>query len=335
MTPVPAHSGSVGAVIRLAQQPGVRLHVGETVTLTVIKRLAADKWAVGIGGRVYPAISDLALAPGAVLRARVGQSAGKLLLSVSESVPDAVSVALAKEGLPAGGPAEMMARALARAGVPLSAQIIEKALDLLRRAHVEPKAGSRAAAAMADKGIDLSSSGARALLPILGFGERGGSDPRRYRGRPLPQNRQQVAEQVAAIAAEPARAASPLVAFNHLKGKSQSWVVIPFLFTAASDRFAGAIKILYDPTEARPLAMTITTEGIAFHLALGSSQRRLSVFCREPGLQRAAQSRLGPFRAIFRKLSVEVDDIVSDGDAFDGFSPIGEAQALPSIDTVG
>ena len=311
------------------------------MTLTVIKRLAADKWAVGIGGRVYPAVSELALTPGSVLRAKVGQAAGKLLLSVSESLPDAVQAALGREGLPAGGPAEVVARALARAGLPLSAQTIEKALDLLRRTHTEPKAGSRAVAAMVDKGIDLSSSGARALLPILGFGERGGSDPRRYRGRPLPRNRREVAEEVAAIAADPAQAANPardawpLAAFNHLKGKSQSWVVIPFVFTAGGDRIAGAIKILYDPAVTRPLAMSVTTEGLAFHLALSSSPPRLSVFCQEAGVQRKAQSRMASLRAIFRKLGVEVDDIVSDGDAFDGFSPIGEAQALPSIDTVG
>jgi hypothetical protein len=269
------------------------------------------------------------------LRARVSTVEGKLFLTVTETAPDAVRAALVRQGLPVDGDAEVIAHALARSGLPILAETIQKVRALLARSGMDPRRGARMAATMVDRGIDLDNAGARALLPVLGFGERGGEDPRRYRGRQLPDTPRAVKEFVAGLPAAAALRASPLQAYNHLRGKSQTWVVIPFVFTSQNQRISGTIKILFDHFQSRPLAFTLSTEGISFHLPLRARSGKLAIFCDDERLRRAARGGLDSLRSKFHNMGLEVDDTINKGETFDGFSPAGEGISLPSVDTVG
>ncbi len=330
MTPSP-----VGGHIHLAPQPFSGLRAGETVVVHVLKRLDAGKWAVGIGGKVYPASSELSFEPGAVLRARVSGAAGKLVLTISDYVPDALLNALQLQGIPRGGVEEIIARALARGGLPLLPETIQKVKSLLTRAGLDERKSARAAATMVDKRIDPASPGAVALLRVLSFGQKGGGDPRRYRGRPLPETPRAVKEFADSLPAPQQSASSALPAFNHSSGRASSWVVIPFVFTSGSDRIAGTLKILFDTFKSHPLTLTIATEGVALHLPLRGTRRSLSVFCDSEPLKRAAERGLDSLRSKFHNMGLEVDDTVKEGNAFDGFTPVDEGETLPSVNTVG
>jgi hypothetical protein len=310
---------------------------GQSVSVHVIKHLEGAKWAVAIGGRVFPAFSDLQLHPGSVLRARVSTAEGKLLLTVTETetVPDAVRAALVHQGLQEGGDAEMIAHALARSGLPILAETIQKVRALLPRTGMDHRKAARIAATMVDRGMDLDTAGARALLPVLGFGEKGGEDHRRYRGRQLPDTPRAVKEFLAALPAGAGARPSPLQAYNHVRGKSQTWVVIPFVFTSQHQSIAGTLKILFDPFQARPLAFTLSTEGISFHLPLRGPSGKLEIYCDDERLRRAARKGLDSLRSKFHNMGLEVDDTINKGETFDGFSPVGEGMTLPSVDTVG
>jgi len=327
--------GPVRGHIQITSRPEQGLRHGELVTLRVIKRLAEAKWAVAIRGKVYPASSELDLQPGSALRARVSLSGGKLLLAVTGDAPDAVRAALGEQGLPAGGDAELIARALARSGLPIIADTIQKVRGLLSRSGLATQAGARAAATLIDKGIDPASAGARAILPILAFGEKGGDDPRRYRGRKLPDTPAAVAELVGSMAAAPSGRPSALQAYNHIRGRAQSWVVIPFLFGEGGERIEGTFKVLVDPFRGQALAFTLALEDIAFHLPLQGKGRSLAIFCRDERTRRAAERGLDSLRAKFHNMGLEVDDIVNNGNAFDGFSPVEEGMSLAGVDTVG
>jgi hypothetical protein len=335
--------GPIRGALQLAFGPEMGLKQGQSVTVNVIKHLEGAKWAVAIRGSVYPAFSDLPLQPGAVLRARVGTAEGKLLLTVSEVMPDAVRAALLRQGLPAGGDVELIARVLARSGMPIIAETIQKIRALLTRSGMELHKGARIAATIIDRGIDPGSEGARALLPVLGFGTKGGEDHRRYRGRQLPDTPRAVKEFVAALPADASARPSALQAFNHIRGKAQTWVVIPFIFTSGDQRIAGTMKILFDPFHSRPLAFALATEGISFFLPLrteqahsrGGKRGRLSIYCDDERLRRAGMRGLDSLRSKFHNMGLEVDDIITEGDRFDGFSPVEEGVTLPSVDTVG
>ena len=327
--------GPVRGNIQIALHPDQGLRHGETVTLRVIKLLSESKWAVAIRGKVYPASSELALQPGSVLKARVSIAGGKLLLAVIGEAPDAVRAALGAQGLPAEAGVELIARALARSGLPILADTIQKVKALLTRTGLGAQKGARAAATLVDKGIDLSSPGAKVLLPVLAFGQKGGEDPRRYRGKKLPETSAAVKDLAGSLAAAPADRPSVLQAYNHIRGKAQTWVVVPFTFGEGEQRVEGTFKILFDPYLARAIAFTLALDDIAFHLPLQGKGKSLSVFCSDERTCRAAARGLDSLRAKFHNMGLEVDDIVNDGNAFDGFSPVEEGVTLPGVDMVG
>jgi hypothetical protein len=330
MTPSP-----VGGSIHLSLKHGPGPRPGETVVVHVIKRLDAGRWAVGLQGRVYPASSELPLEPGAVLRARVSGAAGKLVLTVSDVVPDALLGALQLQGIPSGGLEELIARTIARAGLPILPDTIQKVKSLLTRAGVDERKSARSAVTMVDKRIDPSSAGAASLLRVLAFGQKGGDDPRRYRGRQMPQTPQEVKAFAESLPAGQEAPSSALQAFNHAAGKTPSWVVIPFVFTAGAQRMAGTVKVLFDAFHKRPLALCLVTAEVALHLPLTGTRRRLSIYSDSDRVQRAAARGLDSLRSKFHNMGLEVDDTIKEGNAFDGFTPVEEGEALPGVDTVG
>lgn len=330
-----ATPGAAGGAIQISVRPGLRLRPGDLIVLTVIKKLDAGKWAVGIGGRVYLAFSQLALEPGSVLRARVGTSSGRLLLSLAEQPPDLIRTALAREGVPGGTASQTIARALIMAGLPIRAETIEKVRARMSNLRMAPHKGARLIAALIDKGIDPASRGVEALLGLLAFGERGGADPRRYRGRPMPTTASAVKELVSALAASTSKSADAIQAFNHARGRSQTWVVVPFAFDDGPRRMCGTIKILFDPFLSRALRLVLSAEGVSFFLPLEGRKRKLSIFVDDPALERDVRRGLDRLRSKFHNMGMEVDDTILGGDAFDGFSPTAEGASLPIIDVAG
>jgi hypothetical protein len=107
------------------------------------------------------------------------------------------------------------------------------------------------------------------------------------------------------------------------------------VFTSGAQRLAGTLKILVDSFTSRALALTLCTGGLAMHLPLRGKRRSLSIFCDSAPLKRAAERGLDSLRSKFHNMGLEVDDIVKEGNAFDGYTPIEEGEILPSVDMVG
>jgi hypothetical protein len=59
-----------------------KLKSGDFVYLSVIKKLAPNKWAIGIMGKTVPAYSDVELKSGDIIRAQALISGNKSFLSV-------------------------------------------------------------------------------------------------------------------------------------------------------------------------------------------------------------------------------------------------------------
>jgi len=249
---------------------------------------------------------------------------------------DAVAAALQGQGMPGTDVELVIARALARSGLPIQAQTIQKIRQLLSREGLDARSGARASATMVDKGIDPGSDMARTLLPVLGFGQKGGGDPRRYKRHPLPQSAKAVRDFVMGLATDPAGSPTTLQAYNHIRGRSESWVVMPFSFTSGGNStISGTLKILYDPYKSEARAMTLCTPGVSFHLPLAGRQRVISVYCETSAKMRAVRGGLDSLKSKIHNMGLEVDDTIKEGDGFDGFSPAAEGETLPSVDTVG
>jgi hypothetical protein len=331
---------SVGGNIQISRHQGLSLQPGEVVSIHVLKRLDVNKWAVAILGRVYPARSSLALEAGAHLQARVSASARHLVLSLEAQSPGQAA-ALLRQGLPAGPLPELAAASLLSTGRPVSPEALEKMRLALSRTPLRKDRAAKAFATLLDKGIDILSPGAERLVREISFGQGQEGDGRRRRGRDLPRSAEEVRRAFLSMAAADPRGAGVIAAYNHLRGRGQNWVVLPFLFTDGDDEYPGTMKILFDPFARRPLAfaLSVSPKGgadISFHAALqGEGGRRMRLFCSEPGLRRRAARSLGVFAAKLGNLGFEVDDTIHGGEEFDGFSPAGEGASLRGVDAVG
>jgi len=321
--------------IQVSVRPGLRLRPGDVVVLTIIKRLDAGKWAVGIGGRVYPAFSQLPLEPGSILKARVGTSAGRLILSLADQPQDLIQAALQREGIPGGAGSQTIARALVLAGLPIRAETVEKVRTHLSRLRLAPHKAARLIAALIDKGIDPASRGIDALLGLLSFGEHGGADQRRFRGRTLPTNADEVKRLVSSLAPAASESPDAIQVFNHSRGRSQTWIVVPFAFDDGPERLCGTMKILFDSFLFRPLRLVLNAEGVSFFLPLEGKKRKLSIFVDDPAHESVLRRGLDSLRSKFHNMGMEVDDTILGGEAFDGFSPTAEGTSLPIIDVAG
>lgn len=326
--------GITGGHIQISASAGVGLRAGDSVVLTVLKRLDTGKWAVGIAGRVFPAISDLDLSPGTTLRARVGTSAGRVVLTVQKGLENPASVALVRQGLPDNPMTQLIAASLLRSGRPILSETVERIRSILSRSGLEPRRAARLAATLLDKGIDLGSQGLEPLMALLSLGEKGGGDPRKYRGRPFPGSAAELRKLVSGVGGNGGEPAG-LQVFNHARGSSCSWVIVPFVFTQEQESVAGTMKFLYDEHAGRLLRFVLSSEGVHFSLALEGRARRMTVFCDGEPSRRAVRRGLDTLRAKFHNMGMEVDDTVSDGELFDGFSPSWEGATLRSIDAVG
>jgi hypothetical protein len=209
---------------------------------------------------------------------------------------------------------------------------------VLTRSKQQKERSARGLAVLVDKGLDITDASSERLLEVFGFGERGGEDHRRYAKKELPKGKP-AGKSIRSLVMEPAGKAGALAVFNHLKGKSQSWIVVPFFYEEGAKEYPGTIKILYDPYLHRPksMAVSVVPEGgipIDFHLTL-EGKRRLTVFCGDPAIRDAIAGIYGDFTAKFHNLGFEVDDTIYVSESFDGFSPAWEGASVRGIDTVG
>jgi hypothetical protein len=329
-------AGSVGGRIQITARPGLALRQGEVVTLTVLKRLTDTSWAVAIRGRVYPARSAVELEAGSLVKARVSSAGRHLVLSLEAAAARSAD-ALIRQGLPAGPLTQLIASSLLRSGQPVTAELVEKLRTILSRSPLKKVRAARALATLVDKGIDPAGPGAETLVRHLCFPQPEEQGRRRGRGRPLPRSPSEARQALAVLVS--AGPPGAIAVYNHRRGRSQSWVVIPFLFTDTDGDYPGTLKLLYDPYRKAPLQAAISVaapggEEISFCADLQGA-RQFSVFCGDPAARQRISGRLRALKVKLRNLGFDLDDIIHGGDEFDGFSPVWDGAALRGVDAVG
>ena len=330
----PAAQGS----IQVSARPGLGLRAGDLVTLHVLKRLTDDKWAVGLKGRVLPARTDLDLSPGSTLRARVQSAAGRIVFVLDRGTPPLPADALGRQGIPNTPEMQLIAAALVRSGRAVDPSSVEKVRALLAKTRLEARRGARAAATMLDKGIELSSEGAADLLELLCRGEPGGRDPRRRRGRPFPRDGREARESLAA-AAPPDGPTSGLHVYNALRGKNETWIVVPFLYRQGDTDCPGSLRLLVDPFAGRLRRMVVGVQpsgSAAWHFEFTlEGSRRMTVYCDDESSVRSARANLDTLTAKVHNMGIEVSDTVTEGREFDGFSSARGDTVIAAVDAEG
>jgi hypothetical protein len=240
------------APVDIVLGPGARselsLRAGDSVLVRVIKRLAGNKWAVGIRGQVLPAFSELELAAGQRLKAQVAVRHGRVTLKVSGEAQDAIRELLLRQGMRPDPFLETIVKAFLGSGLSVAPERLQAARRLLQKLKLDPRKFARILAVVLEKGMDLRSRGLEQLLSILGYGEQESGGQRRRRRRMSPDAGQLARQLQSEVEQQQGEQGSSLQVFNHLQGEHGGWVVIPFDYKCNdSDRIYGTIRLHHDP----------------------------------------------------------------------------------------
>ncbi|MBN2553417.1 MAG: hypothetical protein JXB06_11645 [Spirochaetales bacterium] len=334
MKPVP-----VDLKLNLNAGSELSLRSGDSVVVRVIKQLSANKWAVGIRGRVLPAVSRVELAPGQRLRALVEISRGRITLKISGQPADPIRELIARQGFTPNQTLEAVVSALLRSAVAATPERVQQVRLLLERMKLDPKKFARLLAIMLEKGIDLKSRGLEQLVSLLGYGERepeGGEEKKRR----MPRDSEKMTAQLRKDIGETAGAkGSSLQVFNHLRCAEHTWIVIPFRYGyEPAGLLCGAIRLRYDVRKRRTDRMILAVRnasGDKWSFVLENRREpRLHLFGDPSRKGREIRAELDVLRLKLQNLGVKIDDTIREDQIFDGFDLPWEELSYRNIDTV-
>jgi hypothetical protein len=358
------------APVNIVLSPGVRsglsLRPGDSVLVRVIKRLAGNKWAVGIRGRVLPAFSEVELAAGQRLKAQVAVRHGRVTLKVTGEAQEAIRELLLRQGMRPDPFLETIVKAFLGSGLSVAPERLQAARRLLQKLKLDPRKFARILAVVLEKGMDLRSRGLEQLLSILGYGEQESGGKQRRRRRMSPDAGQLARQLQSEVEQQQGEQGSSLQVFNHLQGEHGGWVVIPFDYTCNdSDRIYGTIRLRHDPQRRQTDRMVVVVRLAREERSTSSANSEssaggelggkwsfvLSGNAGAPGSGaeltvfhdsmpaggdriRRIKAELDVLRSKLQNLGVKTDDTIREDQSFNGFDLPWEELSYQSVDTV-
>ena len=331
MKPIP-----VSLKLNLNARSELSLRSGDSVLVTVIKRLTGNKWAVGIRGKVLPATSEVQLSVGQRLRALVSTQHGRITLKISGQAADPIQDLIVRQGLQPNELIQGIVTAFLRSALAITPERVDQVRQLLARLRLDSKRFARIIAIILEKGIDPRSRGLEQLLLLLGYGEQE-SGGQRGRHRRAPQDPEQLAEQLRSDIQRPGSGeGSSLQVFNHLQGSEHTWVVIPFSYSFEdSGPIYGTIRLRYHVRQQRTdrlIVVVRSARGGKWSFVLNPKEPELFIFG-DPG-DKKTRAELDVLLQKLQNLGVKIDDTIREDQNFDGFDLPWEELSYHYVDTV-
>jgi hypothetical protein len=323
-------------------EPSEKLRPGKIMHIRVIKRLFGSKWAIGVEGRVLPAVSDIELRPGDTMMVRVQKQRGRILLKVLDEPGIPYRLTAAKESV-----MDIVFASLVRSRLTPSQQTITKLSRFLRRQKQRGARAARALTVIAEKGIEPGSKEHERLWNILLMDEKGGergTRERRDQDRNYPKNEREAKEKLKEVAEsydDGSGGGNILQLFNHVSTSSETWIVVPFRLATEISIYRGLIKIRWQPYQKKVTRLVLEVldcDGknlMSFSLTPTGKKYRLSFFTNDKRFQSRFDKKISNLASKLQNHGVECDDIIYDEDNFDGFSPLWEDGIYRRIDEVG
>ncbi len=329
MQPIDIHKN-----IRIERDAGFQkqLKSGDVVYISVIKKLAPQKWAVGIRGRTVPAYSDLELNTGDIIRARVRFEGARITLHLTGDDNPASLGKAAGQGITDDALSQAIIGGLLKGGVSIGEGIVGKIRHLLKELKREDKRIISLLVHIMKKGISLESLRLSELVSVLDYGEwkQGGREKRKKRETPS-QTREIKRALREAVRRTGGDTDNVLPLFNHLYAEGENWVIVPFAYTLEGIRLEGTIRMRYDRYTGGidMLAVIVRANRTArwsFYLDTHTRPFTLKVYCNYTENLPVLDLKLDNNR-------VKVDDTIHKDEYFDGFSPTDEIN-YKSINTL-
>jgi hypothetical protein len=329
MQPIDIHKN-----IRIERDAGFQkqLKSGDFVYISVIKKLAPQKWAIGIYGRTISAYSDLELKTGDIIRARVHSEGGKITLHLTDNENTASMGKAAALGITDDPLSQVIIGGLLKGGISINEAVVGKLRHLLKELKREDRRIISLLVQIMKKGISLENARLAELVSILDYGEQkqGGREKQKKRETP-PETREIKRVLKEAVTRTSGDTDNVLPLFNHLYAEGENWIIVPFAYTLDGTALEGSIRMRYDRYMGGVdrLAVIVRADRSArwsFLLDTHDKPFTLKVYC----------DRTENLPVLDLKLDnngVKVDDTIHVDENYDGFSSMDEIN-YKSIDTL-
>ncbi|MBN1697799.1 MAG: hypothetical protein JW881_09820 [Spirochaetales bacterium] len=324
--------------LNITLRQGLSIKSGEIVTVNIIKQLSGNKWAVGIRGKVFPAFSEFSLTPGKTIKAEVIATGRSIKLKIITEEASRIMELIKGQGLPDDSLSRVIITSLLKSGLMLDSTIIAKMRHYLQRKKDSSARLARILASLIDKNIDISGEGVEALVDIMRFGEDGG---RKHDSKKenFHKNAEKLKEELEKQLEGGGDQENCLKLYNHMKGSSQTWFVIPYAVRTGNEQLTGTIRIQYNQYHKkveRCVCIVNDSSSVrwSFYIRPKKGKKQINIFCNNDGKRILCEKKIDELRVKVRNAGVEIDDIIHKEDEFDGFSPDWEISHYKKINTM-
>ncbi|MBN2532933.1 MAG: hypothetical protein JXB88_08580 [Spirochaetales bacterium] len=327
--------GNFPRILKIESSSAFSLNDKDIVTISVIKQLTGNKWAVGIDGKVISAFSEKDLIPGQKLKAYVIRQENRILLKCDIPREDNFSDYLIKLGLPNDTLSHTIILALIRSNLSLHPELIVKMRQIIAKLKKKPETLARLLAFIHEKHIDITSGKIESLLELLSYGEDTGNYRQKNNKKRLFKNTKEIVEELKEIVNKTSEN-SPLQIFNHLKGKNPDWIIIPFNFDTEKKKLSGTIRIFYDFIIQKVKKMTISINQdnniqLFFYIVEEEHHKLLKIFCNNEEKSIKLTKKIENLRKNLQNTDIIIDDIIYKEENFDGFTPLEDLNMYRKI----
>ncbi len=316
------------------------LKSGDFVYISVIKKVAVHKWAIGIHGKTVPAYSDIELQPGDIIKAQVRIQGNKINLKLVEDKESLLQEKLIHQGIANDKLSLLIISSLIKGGLAVDAHIISKIKQLLKTLKKEDRGIIALLIQVLKKGISLDSPQIHELLSLLNYGEKRKENKQRKRKQENDSHKVKAEQAIKESIIRCDDSINNILAlFNQLKAEGENWIIIPFDFSLEQTDLSGTIRLLYDAYNKKVLKVCVIVwaneeQKWSFFINSESIPRTMTIYCSKKHMLKKAAGGLHELALKLDNNNVKIDDTKFEDENLDGFYPLDEVNYYKSINTL-
>ncbi len=314
-----------------------QLKSGDFVYISVLKKLAPHKWAIGIHGKTVPAYSLLELKPGDIIKARAQLEGTKINLHLLSDEKTLLQEKLSGQGIRNDPLSLVIISSLIKGGLPLEAHSINRIRSLLNKLKKQDRHLITLLVHLLKKGISLESLHIAELVSVLNYGEQKKEDRQKHKERREPVVTQDIKQALKdTITKTGLNNDNILPLFNHLYAEGENWIILPFHYTLDGSDLEGTVRMLYDSYTRKIVKFTVIVqrgEGTrwSFFINAAASPLNMKIYCNNKMSIKKAKQGLNELAAKLDNNNIKIDDTIDEEENIDGFSPVDEINYYKSI----
>ena len=318
------------SLIQAGVKTGAEIKSGDAVVLKVIKPLAGGRWQVSHNGKLLTIESTVELTAGQIIRTKASTSGAHILLRLMQNPASPSSDSLSRLS---GGVVrehnltETIIQAFQRAGLRVDTPLFKMAKATFVKTAKKSRTTASIIAAFAEKDISPETGPVDYIAGILDSDAKsGGETPRRRsrRGGAEKQNLKSLVEQLKLQIETPGRGETPLQLFNHLKGKDETWVLLPYSVKQSGCEVTGTIRLRVGRSgDIRRVALDASAGKTPYTFTFGwpyTEGDAVKVDCPDKSMLRAFMRRADELPEKLRNLDSINDDNNIEDDCLDGLA---------------